>query len=294
MSKSFNKKVTIPLPVSLYGGSKLLHGLIRLYYSVFLPQPKITGTFMEFGRFVWIHDQTWITKLHQSGSFGKGDLSRSDPTWLDRNIQQNKESLEEITIERRRRRRRGGGGGGGRNQEVDNENILKPEQLLVLTNYSNVETFQLDLYEAFFLVYALNSLRIKSTNQKLLSINDCWSMFCKSNRLFHVNYVVYHFYRSLGWVPKNGSKFGVDFVLYESGPAFKHADFAVIVLPLYPDKIEERKSWLWLLRLNRICTQVKKTLILCHVHIPHNIDSLNDYSITQVIYKRWSPQKNRE
>lgn len=82
--------------------------------------------------------------------------------------------------------------------------------------------------------------------------------------------------------------------MYESGPAFKHADFAVIVLPLYPDKIEERKSWLWLLRLNRICTQVKKTLILCHVHIPHNIDSLNDYSITQVIYKRWSPQKNRE
>lgn len=158
MSKSLNKKVSIPLPVNLYGGSKLLHGLIRLYYSVFLPQPEITGTFMEFGKFVWIHDQTWITKLHQSGSFGKGDLSRSDPTWLDRNIQQNKESLEEITVERRRRRR-------GRNQEVDNENILKPEQLLVLTNYSNVETFQLDLYEAFFLVYALNSLRIKSTNQ---------------------------------------------------------------------------------------------------------------------------------
>jgi tRNA-splicing endonuclease subunit Sen2 len=44
-----------------------------------------------------------------------------------------------------------------------------------------------------------------------MSIEDCWSVFCRSNDSFHVNYAVYHFYRSLGWVPKSGSKFGVDF-----------------------------------------------------------------------------------
>ncbi|GAA5806254.1 tRNA intron endonuclease [Helicostylum pulchrum] len=288
MNKSFkNKKVLTPLPVNIYNGNRLLRSLYKFYYSIFKSQPQITGTFLEFGRFVWIHDQSSITKLHQSGSFGKGDLSRSDPTWLERNIQQNKASLEEITVERRRKRR-------GKDQ-VDNQNLMKPDQVLTSTNYSNVESFQLDLCEAFFLVYALNSLIIKSTNQKsLLSIDDCWSLFCKADNSFHVNYVVYHFYRSLGWVPKNGSKFGVDFVLYQSGPAFKHAEFAVAVLPLCQDKIEERKSWLWLLRLNRICSQVKKTLILCYVNVPHDIDRLNDYSIRQVIYKRWSPQKNRE
>lgn len=148
-----------------------------------------------------------------------------------------------------------------------------------------------------------------------LSIADCWSIFCKSNSKFHSHYAVYHFYRSLGWVPKSGSKFGVDFgkiwsrqinrisqfipnlVLYQSGPSFRHADFAVIVIPLVSDKIEEPKSWDWLLRLNRICTQVKKTLMLCYVTIPKETNSflnLDEYHVRQVIYKRWSPQRNRE
>lgn len=136
-----------------------------------------------------------------------------------------------------------------------------------------------------------------------------------------MNYAVYHYYRSLGWVPKTGSKFGVDFgtsdglkkhayvlfltlsfstylVLYQSGPKFRHADYAVTVIPLYNGKaMEKEKSWDWLLRLNRICTQVKKTLILCYVSLPHDTSTctdLNEYTIRQVIYKRWSPQKNRE
>lgn len=86
-------------------------------------------------------------------------------------------------------------------------------------------------------------------------------------------------------------------VLYKSGPRYRHADYAVTIIPLYANKIEEAKSWGWLLRLNRICTQVKKTLILCYVTVPANTDThhaLNEYHIRQVIYKRWSPQKNRE
>ncbi|KAI7888227.1 tRNA intron endonuclease, partial [Mucor mucedo] len=280
-----NRKDLPPLPVKICDGN-IFQRLVKCYYSFIKPEPAMTGTFVEYGRFVWIHDQLSITELFQSGSFGKGDLSRSEPTWLIRNIQQNKESLEEITVERRRRRR---------NQKVsNNENLLKADQVLDLTLHKDVETFQLDLYEAFFLVYALNSLLIKNAHQEPLSIGDCWSLFCKSNNLFHVNYVVYHFYRSLGWVPRNGSKFGVDFVLYQSGPSYKHADYAVVVLPIFQDKIPTRKNWDWLLRLNRICTQVKKTLILCHVNIPHDIQNFNEYSIRQVIYKRWSPQKNRE
>lgn len=86
-------------------------------------------------------------------------------------------------------------------------------------------------------------------------------------------------------------------VLYESGPSFRHADYAIVVIPLYQDKIEESKSWEWLLRLNRISTQVKKTLILCYVTMPRttlSYSNLNEYTIREVIYKRWSPQKNRE
>jgi tRNA-splicing endonuclease subunit Sen2 len=43
------------------------------------------------------------------------------------------------------------------------------------------------------------------------SITEWWSTFCQYDPSFALHYAVYHYYRSLGWVPKNGTKFGVDF-----------------------------------------------------------------------------------
>lgn len=47
---------------------------------------------------------------------------------------------------------------------------------------------------------------------------------------FIVNYAVYHHYRALGWVVKNGIKFCVDFLLYRRGPVFNHAEYAPFTL----------------------------------------------------------------
>lgn len=41
---------------------------------------------------------------------------------------------------------------------------------------------------------------------------------------FLINYIVYHHYRSLGWVIKGGIKFCVDYLLYKRGPVFHHAE----------------------------------------------------------------------
>lgn len=41
---------------------------------------------------------------------------------------------------------------------------------------------------------------------------------------FLINYVVYHHYKSLGWVVKGGIKFCVDYLLYKRGPVFSHAE----------------------------------------------------------------------
>ena len=49
---------------------------------------------------------------------------------------------------------------------------------------------------------------------------------------FLINYVVYHHYRSLGWVVKGGIKFCVDYLLYKRGPAFSHAEFVPLSLAL--------------------------------------------------------------
>jgi tRNA-splicing endonuclease subunit Sen2 len=155
-----------PLPVkvittcSLY--ARLVRQLLQAYYTVFTPpMPHCVGTFMEFGKFVWIHDPASITELYHSGSFGKGNLSRSDPTWFTRTVEENKESLEEITIERRRKRRQKKLA----TSSIDIENNLTSAELLDLTNHEDLEHFQLDLYEAFFLVYAVNALSIKDQKQ---------------------------------------------------------------------------------------------------------------------------------
>ena len=44
---------------------------------------------------------------------------------------------------------------------------------------------------------------------------------------FLINYVVYHHYRSLGWVVKGGIKFCVDYLLYKRGPVFTHAEWVL-------------------------------------------------------------------
>lgn len=45
---------------------------------------------------------------------------------------------------------------------------------------------------------------------------------------FLINYVVYHHYRSLGWVVKGGIKFCVDYLLYKKGPVFAHAEWVLV------------------------------------------------------------------
>lgn len=48
---------------------------------------------------------------------------------------------------------------------------------------------------------------------------------------FLINYIVYHHYRSLGWVVKGGIKFCVDYLLYKRGPVFHHAEYVLADMP---------------------------------------------------------------
>lgn len=47
---------------------------------------------------------------------------------------------------------------------------------------------------------------------------------------FLVNYAVYHYYRSLGWIVKSGIKFCVDLLLYKGGPVLHHAECVICSL----------------------------------------------------------------
>ncbi|KAH7079458.1 hypothetical protein FB567DRAFT_122705 [Paraphoma chrysanthemicola] len=143
---------------------------------------------------------------------------------------------------------------------------------------------------------------------------------------FILRYVVYHHFRSLGWVVRPGIKFAVDYLLYLRGPAFHHAEFAIMIIPSYSDlywtqapesetKLEcrqrelRRKDWWWLHRVNRVQSAVFKTLVLVYVEVPPPWDVkassesglkvdignvLKQYKVREVVIKRWSPNRNRD
>ena len=150
-----------------------------------------------------------------------------------------------------------------------------------------------------------------------MSIQECWLRFCKvsaveqtlqtqyhhalvtsgplghgitPNNPFIVRYVVYHYYRSQGWIVKDGLNYGTDFLLYKKGMVFGHSHYAVKVVPCESDLDVDHTemtgnvsvqrpghrfysfisptpglcqphgtlSWQWLLTLNRVVAQVQK------------------------------------
>ena len=140
---------------------------------------------------------------------------------------------------------------------------------------------------------------------------------------FLLNYVAYHHFRSLGWVVRPGIKFSVDYLLYNRGPVFSHAEFAVIIIPAYSDRywntpggrgqrrIEEQKDWWWLHCINRVQSQVKKTLVLCYIEIPSPLGLdldlnlyaegpldvgklLRRYKVREFVVRRWQANRSRD
>lgn len=201
------------------------------------------------------------------------------------------------------------------------------------------EHLQLTTEEAFFLHYGLGVLTIKdSTTRQPISTPHLLSLFRRSSYFpiqseeevqsgsvrgddnFMINYTVYHHFRSLGWVVRGGVKFGVDYLLYNRGPVFSHAEFAVLILPSYSDpywsatterkqyvqeRLRHRGKWSWLHAVNRVNAQVKKTLVLVYVDVPApqapeeegrmGIDEVfARYTVREIVLKRWVSNRSRD
>lgn len=88
----------------------------------------------------------------------------------------------------------------------------------------NKEHLQLAPEEAFFLAFALGALRVvHSTTQNAIPTRELLTLLRQNSYFpprvsqplqpddpFLIHYAVYHHFRSLGWVPRPGVKFGVD------------------------------------------------------------------------------------
>jgi len=203
----------------------------------------------------------------------------------------------------------------------------------VTTELINQEHLQLTPSETFFLAYGLGVLDvIEPTSNIRLSSSELLALFRRTSVFpplsdiapfrpddaFVLNYVVYHHFRSLGWVVRPGIKFSVDYLLYNRGPVFSHAEFAVLILPSYsheywsatPDRKtevskKEKKPWWWIHCANRVQSQVRKSLVLVYVEIPPPLSELDgasedigallrSYSVREFVLKRWSANRNRD
>lgn len=198
-----------------------------------------------------------------------------------------------------------------------------------------VEHFQLTMVEAFFLAGMLGCLEVRDAQDRPLSTELLYQLclisqlpahaplrseqvWARPDNPFLLSYVVYHHFRSLGWVVKNGTKFCVDYLLYKRGPVFSHAEFSVLIIPEYEDERDAQtspfsqhhnageKSWVWFSTMNRVNSQVQKTLILTHVLVPsiarlglleqpqQLVKSLQvdrSYQVTEVAIRRWVPAR---
>ncbi|KAK1637661.1 hypothetical protein BDP81DRAFT_212160 [Colletotrichum phormii] len=207
--------------------------------------------------------------------------------------------------------------------------IEEPEKLPEVTaepvELVNKEHLQLTSEEAFFLAFGMGALRVIDPATKapiptpeLFDLFRQYSYFprrpteeLQPDDGFLVNYAVYHHFRSLGWVPRAGIKFGVDWMLYAKGPVFDHAEFGAILLPSYShqwwkdsDRKLPRKTWHWLHGVVRVLSHVQKSLVLVYVDIPPPpqleeamkkgpAEVFKLYKIREVMVKRWSSNRNR-
>ncbi|CAE6402341.1 unnamed protein product [Rhizoctonia solani] len=333
---------------------------------------------------VWVVNKRDTLILWQRGFFGKGNLSRSEPSWLSRRIVQLKgpvkaSASELITAKRREERKIFKATRaaylaqataeaeaafaadnsadiviptiGSASQAVraaakesqstpyipqPNESTLPPAAPEATAEDDfvppeDMEHLQLTLQEAYFLCHCLGCLRVLDPESgQYISPRSLLSRFLwasaspfpdlppetpRPDNPFLVNYVVYHHYRSLGWVVRGGIKFCVDYMLYKRGPVFSHAEFALVVIPVYERPTDKHTSpfqlqnadpfsWSWLSTLNRINTQVKKTLILVYVTIPPvettppeilgRPECFQRYSIREVVIRRFVPARMRD
>ncbi|KAJ9629866.1 tRNA splicing endonuclease subunit sen2 [Taxawa tesnikishii (nom. ined.)] len=192
----------------------------------------------------------------------------------------------------------------------------------------NQEHLQLTLEEAFFLSYGLGVLAIHPSLSPYPDLTPSptspistpnFFTLCRTHSNFPpaaisalqpddpflLHYAVYHHYRSLGWVVRPGIKFSVDYLLYNRGPVFSHAEFAVMIVPEYSAQSAKEgvKDWWWLHCINRVQSQVRKSLVVCYVEVPDSLDDVaagdvgavfKKYRIREFVIRRWLANRSRD
>lgn len=193
-------------------------------------------------------------------------------------------------------------------KEAEKEFAERKKPVLQSDPYPINEFLHLNLFEAFYLSYALGCLVIENDKKEKLDIVSLWEHCCKSDSLFVPTYVCYHYFRSKGWVVRPGLKLGTDFCLYKDGPPYFHSSYSVLVLPvmesLTPDSLFPTQSLTWtsVIGLSRIVEHTVKETVLCYVVRPEEVgmdemklpSCISKFQVQEILLRRWVSSQERE
>jgi tRNA-intron lyase len=197
--------------------------------------------------------------IYHEGKFGKGTLSRAEPTWYQRHYQ------------------------GYQPKGLAEQRLLSTfdPSLVSWLDGTDKEEFVLMPEEAYHL-YQQGKAVLYSQDKAV----DGWSTCCEALSTFPLRYKVYQQFRQQGWAVKSGLLFGCDFVLYSNRLEHQHSEYCVWI-------VEGPVETLTLLARARATHHVKKNLIVCHVlNQPKDTSfesCLGEHRIRELEFSRWIP-----
>ncbi len=124
---------------------------------------------------------------------------------------------------------------------------------------------QLPIIEALYLV-SKGKLVVRDYNGRELDLEELRKLFFSLRDGSSIKEMVYRYWRELGYIPKAGSKYGADYLVYEKGPGLEHAPYLCLT-----GSIEDKIRPVDLIRSGRVATSVRKDLIVSLVSGNHVI-----------------------
>lgn len=241
-------------------------------------------------RTVWICGEHNMRAFwHHMGPLGKASLSRSSPSYFvhDQQSWRGRAARQLLELE--------GKSNGARADDIAEENgtdKLDPSR-------ANLEHVQLTLVEAYYAAFVKKAIRLQDeVGNPLTNAPYAWKLFCdRGGRHFPATFVVYCRYRTAGWIPRSGLKYGTDWVLYPANTRrHTHSPFCLVLRHRDGAPIGMDRTWVSLQNRIRLVKNVAKTLIIAEVITAPDMDIVSDIrvafqavSVSELTIDRWVP-----
>lgn len=136
-----------------------------------------------------------------------------------------------------------------------------------------------------YLCSELSVLTVSSDDQELICAEKLWKHLYRIYGIrFVQRYVVYRYFRNLGWVVRSGLPYGTSFVIYRDGPDFYHSSAAVRIV----NGVKQRET-LGFAALNRELNNMKKALVEVQAEIPESLELHDLSSIRRIKIQHITP-----